>query len=174
MDGGSIKRIVQATELELKGNPAQLRHELEAADIEFSVRQAWEKEGKKRLPLSPADWLMGKRLPEIYSLFFGVEAGRSRDKKNGAPSGPCVRFIQACLREMEIGKRDQANEPKRKKLISRLETLRNALKSVEAQLAAFDKETAKRPELYVPETIARAIGESRKPRAKRRGATRQK
>jgi hypothetical protein len=135
MDRGSVKRIIDATGLELSGSPSALSEELEIADIEHSgVRPAYEKVGRKRLALSPADWLMGQRLPEIYSRFFGEVPGRSRGK-DGSPSGPCVRFIEASLREMQVKKRDGTP--------------------------------------YAAETIARAISESRKPRA-RRGATRRK
>jgi hypothetical protein len=106
MDGGSIKRIVEATGLQLAGDPKALLDELQTADVAHSgARPAYEKVGRKRLALSPADWLMGQKLPEIYGRFFGEAPGRSRDK-DGAPSGPCVRFIGASLREMQITKRD--------------------------------------------------------------------
>jgi len=106
MDGGSIKRIVEATGLELSGNPSALFDALQTADVEHSMRPAVEKVGKKRLSLNPADWLLGQRLPEIYSQFFEKDPGRSRNKDGSLRDGPCIRFIRASLRELQITKRD--------------------------------------------------------------------
>src|SRR5262245_55285027 len=102
----SISRIVKATGLKLAGDSAALFDELEMADVIFSTRQAVESVGKKKLALSPAEWLMGQKLPEIYGRFFGEKAGRSRNKDGKLMANrPYIRFIQASLREMQIAGR---------------------------------------------------------------------
>ena len=42
-------------------------------------------------------WLIGQALPRVYTKYFGVEFGYSRDTVTGDPSGPGIRFILEVL-----------------------------------------------------------------------------
>jgi hypothetical protein len=49
---------------------------------------------------SPNEWLAGHHLPHVYEELFGRPAGRSW--KHNEPSGPCVHFIHAAMKEMGL------------------------------------------------------------------------
>jgi hypothetical protein len=59
------------------------------------------KDLKKRWrTVSDLEWIAGHHLLRIFEQFLARRAGRSR--VDGAPSGPCVRFISAAMKELKM------------------------------------------------------------------------
>lgn len=96
---GQLRFIVDAVGLPLKGDPAALANDIEMVDFVIDTRAAVADLDEREAP-KEVKRLMGETLPAIYTRHFGVEAGFSRT--NGTASGPCIRFVSACLRTLGL------------------------------------------------------------------------
>jgi len=99
MRGG--QGLIEALDYMLEHTPEHLPASLESVEPSLEFVEQWATALKEKWQTrSKAEWLAGFHLPRIYEQFFSRRAGRSWS--NGKPSGPCVRFIAATMKELNI------------------------------------------------------------------------